>query len=310
MTELTVEELYDRINRRVDIMLAAGLESEVRSVLPYRHCNSLRTVGYSEMFDYFDGKITFDEAVELIKRNSRRYAKRQITWFGRDKDIAWFNRGEEEQIVKYIDENPMRWYYDELYSDDSKVVLEYTEANEKTSIVDAYCGVGTISLMLAKKAKFVYGIEVVKEAIINAKANAKKNKIDNMVVVGPISSFKSWIDEYYECFGEKRSLKVLNILEPIIFPKLISFSPAIDDCKLTLNSGILVPTLTNVKPITNKCIFFNNSLVYLILSKVFLENLDISFVIIRSNLFCLASFIILKKLVLFKIDVPVIPSSI
>ena len=97
------EELYDRINRRVDIMLAASLESEVRSVLPYRHCNSLRTVGYSEMFDYFDGKITFDEAVELIKRNSRRYAKRQITWFGRDKDIAWFNRGEEEQIVKYID---------------------------------------------------------------------------------------------------------------------------------------------------------------------------------------------------------------
>ena len=97
------EELYDRINRRVDIMLAAGLEAEVRSVLPYRHCNSLRTVGYSEMFDYFDGKITFDEAVELIKRNSRRYAKRQITWFGRDKDIAWFNCGEEEQIVKYID---------------------------------------------------------------------------------------------------------------------------------------------------------------------------------------------------------------
>lgn len=97
------EQLYDRINRRVDIMVEAGLEAEARTVLPYRHCNSLRTVGYSEMFDYFDGKITFEEAVELIKRNSRRYAKRQITWFGRDKDIAWFNRGEEEQIVKYID---------------------------------------------------------------------------------------------------------------------------------------------------------------------------------------------------------------
>lgn len=97
------EQLYDRINRRVDIMVEAGLEAEARTVLPYRHCNSLRTVGYSEMFDYFDGKITFEEAVELIKRNSRRYAKRQITWFGRDTDIAWFNRGEEEQIVKYID---------------------------------------------------------------------------------------------------------------------------------------------------------------------------------------------------------------
>ena len=97
------EELYDRINRRVDIMIEAGLEAEARAVLPYRDFNSLRTVGYSEMFDYFDGKITFDEAVELIKRNSRRYAKRQTTWFGRDNDIVWFNRGEEDQIIKYID---------------------------------------------------------------------------------------------------------------------------------------------------------------------------------------------------------------
>ena len=97
------EQLYDRINRRVDIMIEAGLEAEARAVLPYRDCNSLRTVGYSEIFDYFDGKTTFDEAVELIKRNSRRYAKRQTTWFGRDKDIVWFNRGEEELIVKYID---------------------------------------------------------------------------------------------------------------------------------------------------------------------------------------------------------------
>ena len=97
------EELYERINRRVDIMVAEGLEAEARAVLPYRDYNSLKTVGYAEMFDYFDGKISFEEAVELIKRNSRRYAKRQITWFGRDNDIAWFNRGEEEQIIKYID---------------------------------------------------------------------------------------------------------------------------------------------------------------------------------------------------------------
>ena len=96
------EQLYDRINRRVDIMVEQGLEAEARAVLPYRHCNSLKTVGYAEMFDYFDSKITFAEAVELIKRNSRRYAKRQITWFGRDSQIAWFNRGEENQIIKYI----------------------------------------------------------------------------------------------------------------------------------------------------------------------------------------------------------------
>ena len=97
------ELLYERINRRVDIMVASGLEAEARAVLPYRDCNSLKTVGYAEMFDYFDGKISFEEAVELIKRNSRRYAKRQITWFGRDAEIQWFEGGELEQIVKYID---------------------------------------------------------------------------------------------------------------------------------------------------------------------------------------------------------------
>ena len=97
------EELYARINRRVGIMVAEGLEAEARAVLPYRDCNSLKTVGYAEMFDYFDGKITFDEAVELIKRNSRRYAKRQITWFGRDAEIEWFTSADLAQIVKYID---------------------------------------------------------------------------------------------------------------------------------------------------------------------------------------------------------------
>lgn len=97
------EVLYDRINRRVDLMMEAGLEAEARSVLPYRHCNSLRTVGYAEMFDYFDGKITKEEAVELIKRNSRRYAKRQITWFGRDNSIKWFAPNQLEKIVEYLE---------------------------------------------------------------------------------------------------------------------------------------------------------------------------------------------------------------
>ena len=97
------EILYDRINRRVDIMVEAGLEAEARSVLPYRSHNSLKTVGYAEMFDYFDGTISFEEAVELIKRNSRRYAKRQMTWFRRDAEIEWFNPSEYEQIIKYID---------------------------------------------------------------------------------------------------------------------------------------------------------------------------------------------------------------
>ena len=97
------EQLYDRVNRRVDLMIDAGLEAEARAVLPYRHCNSLKTVGYSEMFDYFDGEITLEQAVELIKRNTRHYAKRQLTWFRRDADVEWFNPTDKEQIIKYID---------------------------------------------------------------------------------------------------------------------------------------------------------------------------------------------------------------
>ena len=95
--------LYERINRRVDIMMEQGLEAEARAMLPYRHCNALQTVGYSEMFEYFDGSISREEAVELIKRNSRRYAKRQMTWFRRDGDIGWFAPSQERQIIEYID---------------------------------------------------------------------------------------------------------------------------------------------------------------------------------------------------------------
>lgn len=95
--------LYERIDRRVDIMVEAGLEQEARKVYPLRHLNSLQTVGYREMFDYFDGSISRDEAIELIKRNSRRYAKRQLTWFGRDGEIEWFLSSETEKIVEYID---------------------------------------------------------------------------------------------------------------------------------------------------------------------------------------------------------------
>lgn len=74
-------ELYDRINKRVDSMMSAGLLNEVRSLFPYRHLTALKTVGYRELFDYIEGKTPLEEAVELIKRNTRRYAKRQITWF-------------------------------------------------------------------------------------------------------------------------------------------------------------------------------------------------------------------------------------
>ena len=96
------EILYDRINRRVDMMIDEGLEAEARAVYHLRHLNSLQTVGYREMFDYFDGTISRDEAIELIKRNSRRYAKRQMTWFRRDEEIRWFSPTDFEAMVEYI----------------------------------------------------------------------------------------------------------------------------------------------------------------------------------------------------------------
>lgn len=97
------EELYARIDRRVDIMVEQGLEGEVLSVYPHRAFNSLRTVGYREFFDYFNGKTSREEAIELIKRNSRRYAKRQMTWFRRDTSTRWFSAGDTDAIKNYID---------------------------------------------------------------------------------------------------------------------------------------------------------------------------------------------------------------
>ena len=102
-TDMDRAVLYERIDRRVDIMMEQGLEQEAREVYHLRELNSLQTVGYREMFDYFDGTITREEAIELIKRNSRRYAKRQLTWFRRDTEFAWFHPAEKEKIIEYID---------------------------------------------------------------------------------------------------------------------------------------------------------------------------------------------------------------
>jgi tRNA dimethylallyltransferase len=88
--ELRREVLYQRINDRVDKMVDEGLVEEVQSLLPYRHLNALNTVGYSELFDYFDGKTDLKIAIDLVKQNTRRFAKRQLTWFRKDKEIKWF----------------------------------------------------------------------------------------------------------------------------------------------------------------------------------------------------------------------------
>ena len=92
------EELFDRINRRVDIMVESGMEEEARALYPLRHLNALNTVGYKEWFDYFDGKFDREEAICLIKRNTRRYAKKQLTWYRNDPDIHWFHPSQKEEI--------------------------------------------------------------------------------------------------------------------------------------------------------------------------------------------------------------------
>lgn len=98
------EILYERINRRVDKMMEAGLLEEARTVYPYKDLNSLNTVGYKELFSYFDGHCTLEEAVDLIKRSSRKYARKQLTWFRRDADIQWFEPDQAENIIDYINQ--------------------------------------------------------------------------------------------------------------------------------------------------------------------------------------------------------------
>lgn len=97
------EELYDRINRRVDAMMDEGLLEEVRTLYPYKTLNSLNTVGYKELFNYLDGKWELPFAIDKIKQNSRIYSRKQMTWFRRDPDIVWFHPDREEDILLYLE---------------------------------------------------------------------------------------------------------------------------------------------------------------------------------------------------------------
>jgi len=101
--ERTREDLYRRINLRVDEMIKTGLEDEAKQLYEFRNLNALNSVGYKEFFDVFDGKISNEKAIELIKRNSRRYAKRQLTWWGKDKEIKWFHPDMVQPIIEYIE---------------------------------------------------------------------------------------------------------------------------------------------------------------------------------------------------------------
>lgn len=100
--DLDRNELYDRINQRVDVMVENGLVEEARKFHDHRNINSLNTVGYKEIFDYLESKTTLDEAIDLIKRNTRKYARRQLTWFRRYEDLKWFSPDDIESIYQYI----------------------------------------------------------------------------------------------------------------------------------------------------------------------------------------------------------------
>ena len=96
--------LYGRINERVVQMMEAGLLDEAKTVYQYRKLNTLNTVGYKELFSFLDGECTLDEAIDLIQRNSRKYARKQLTWFRRDPEISWFEPEEVQEIISYIDQ--------------------------------------------------------------------------------------------------------------------------------------------------------------------------------------------------------------
>jgi len=101
-------ELYHRINQRVDEMMVAGLEQEAIGLLPYKGLNTLNTVGYRELFDYLDGHSTLGEAVEKIKANSRKYARKQLTWFRKDPEIQWFHPDQTKEILQLITNYELR----------------------------------------------------------------------------------------------------------------------------------------------------------------------------------------------------------
>ena len=96
------QELFERINQRVDEMISSGFGEEALKVYPLRHLNALNTVGYKELFLYFDGVYSLDEAIEKIKRNTRVYARKQLTWFKRDPEIKWFHPDNKEDIIDYV----------------------------------------------------------------------------------------------------------------------------------------------------------------------------------------------------------------
>src|SRR6185295_5174206 len=104
---LPKEELHERIHARVDSMMKQGLLYEVKGLLPYQHLKALQTVGYREIFDHLNELSSLDAAIEFIKRNTRQYAKRQMTWFKKDVAFQWFSPYDKEEIFSFIEKSKM-----------------------------------------------------------------------------------------------------------------------------------------------------------------------------------------------------------
>lgn len=102
------EKLYNQINHRVDVMIENGLVEEVKSLEAYINLNALKTVGYSEIFDYLDGKTDLATAIDKIKQNTRRFAKRQLTWFRKDTETTWFEPAQDEEVITFVNQNLLR----------------------------------------------------------------------------------------------------------------------------------------------------------------------------------------------------------
>ncbi len=100
--KLSKEELHQNINNRVDNMMNNGLLDEVKSLCPFKNLNALQTVGYTELFDHLERKISLEKAIEQIKTNTRQYAKRQLTWFKKDKEVKWFDLSDPEVIISFL----------------------------------------------------------------------------------------------------------------------------------------------------------------------------------------------------------------
>lgn len=96
------EKLYHQINHRVDLMVESGLVDEVKSLEPYKELNALKTVGYSEIFDYLEGKTDLPTAIDKVKQNTRRFAKRQLTWFRKDTETTWFEPGQDKEVIDFV----------------------------------------------------------------------------------------------------------------------------------------------------------------------------------------------------------------